>query len=57
MSDQKSIDPKRAFPTDVTSPMPVQTWGPAYETHETPAVQPPNGKGSSKDQDKKKQRG
>ncbi len=57
MSDQKPIDPKRAFPTDVTSPMPVQTWGPAYETHETPAVQPPNGKGSSKDQDKKKQRG
>ncbi len=53
MSNTKLIDPKRAFPTDVTSPMPVQVHGPSYDTHETPVVQP-NGKDSSKDQEKKK---
>jgi hypothetical protein len=55
MNNTKLINPKRVFPTDLTSSMPVQINGPSYDTHETPAAQP-NGKGITKDQDKKKQR-
>lgn len=54
MSDQKLIDRRLPFPLDVTSPMPVQIHGPAYDAHETPSIQPAIGKNGTKGQDKPK---
>jgi hypothetical protein len=54
MSDQKLIDRRLPFPLDVTSPMPVQIHGPSCDSHETPVIQPANGKSGTKEQDKPK---